>query len=79
MMPTAEKQLTKMEKWRCIPFRTTHPNYQTERPWNPTRHFIWRMAGGADTDEEYCSDDDYYLVLIDTAVLKRRLNIQDST
>ncbi|KAJ2987528.1 hypothetical protein HDV02_006081, partial [Globomyces sp. JEL0801] len=38
---------------------------------------IWRMAGGAETDEEYCSDDED-LSPVDTAALKRRFNIQDS-
>jgi hypothetical protein len=38
---------------------------------------IWRMAGGAETDEEYCSDDED-LGSVDTAALKRRFKIQDS-
>ena len=38
---------------------------------------IWRMAGGAETDEEYCSDDED-LVPVDTAALKRRFKVQDS-
>ena len=38
---------------------------------------IWRMAGGAETDEEYCSDDED-LGPVDTAALKRRFKIQDS-
>ena len=41
---------------------------------------IWRMAGGAEPDEEYCSDDDE-VAPVDTAALKRRFNIpaQDSS
>jgi hypothetical protein len=39
---------------------------------------IWRMAGGAEIDEEYCSDDEE-LGPVDTAALKRRFNIQDSS
>ncbi len=35
------------------------------------------MAGGAETDEEYCSDDED-LVPVDTAELKRRFKVQDS-
>ncbi|KAL5032885.1 hypothetical protein RTP6_000921 [Batrachochytrium dendrobatidis] len=42
-----------------------------------TACMIWRMAGGAETDDEYCSDDDD-LVPVDTAALKRRFKIQDS-
>jgi hypothetical protein len=38
---------------------------------------IWRMAGGAETDEEYCSDDEDF-VPVDTAALKRRFKVQDS-
>jgi hypothetical protein len=38
---------------------------------------IWRMAGGAETDEEYCSDDED-LVPVDTAELKRRFKVLDS-
>ena len=38
---------------------------------------IWRMAGGAEKDEEYCSDDED-LVPVDTAALKRRFKVQDS-
>ncbi len=38
---------------------------------------IWRMGGGAETDEEYCSDDED-LGSVDTAALKRRFKIQDS-
>jgi hypothetical protein len=38
---------------------------------------IWRMAGGAEPDKEYCSDDDD-LAPVDTAALKRRFNVQDS-
>ena len=37
---------------------------------------IWRMAGGAETEEEYSDDED--LIPVDTAALKRRFNIQDS-
>ena len=40
---------------------------------------VWRMAGGAEPDDEYCSDDDdYNPVPVDTAALKRRFNIRDS-
>ena len=39
---------------------------------------IWRMAGGAEPDDEYCSLDDDDLVPVDTAALKRRFNIHDS-
>ncbi|KAJ3359365.1 hypothetical protein HDU91_004944, partial [Kappamyces sp. JEL0680] len=42
-----------------------------------TACLIWRLAGGADPDEEYCSDDDD-LGPVDTQALKRRFNIQDS-
>ena len=35
------------------------------------------MAGGAEIDEEYCSDDED-LGSVDTAALKRRFKIQDS-
>ncbi|KAJ8326386.1 hypothetical protein O5D80_005140 [Batrachochytrium dendrobatidis] len=42
-----------------------------------TACMIWRMAGGAETDDEYCSDDDD-LVPVDTAALKRRFKLQDS-
>jgi hypothetical protein len=38
---------------------------------------IWRMAGGAETDEEYCSDDED-VVPVNTAALKRRFKVQDS-
>jgi hypothetical protein len=38
---------------------------------------IWKMAGGAEKDEEYCSDDED-LGSVDTAALKRRFKIQDS-
>jgi hypothetical protein len=38
---------------------------------------IWRMAGGAETDEEYCSDDED-LGSVDTVALKRRFKIQYS-
>ena len=38
---------------------------------------IWRMAGGAETEEEYCSDDEDS-VPVDTAALKRRFKIQVS-
>ena len=37
---------------------------------------IWKMAGGAETDEEYCTEDED-LVPVDTAALKRRFNIRD--
>ena len=43
-----------------------------------TACLIWRLAGGAEVDEEYCSDDDDEMVPVDTAALKRRFNIQDS-
>jgi hypothetical protein len=41
---------------------------------------IWRMAGGAETDYEYCSDDDE-LGPVNTAVLRKRFNppSQDSS
>jgi glutamate synthase (NADPH/NADH) large chain len=42
-----------------------------------TACLIWRMAGGAEPDEEYCSDDDD-LALVDTAALKRRFKVQGS-
>jgi len=38
---------------------------------------IWRMAGGAEPEEEYCSDDED-LTPVDTAALKRRFKVQDS-
>jgi hypothetical protein len=38
---------------------------------------IWRMAGGAEPEEEYCSDDDE-LKPVDTAALKIRFGVQDS-
>jgi predicted GTPase len=38
---------------------------------------IWRVAGGAETDKEYCSDEEH-LVPVDTAALKRRFKVQDS-
>jgi hypothetical protein len=38
---------------------------------------IWRMSGGAEPDEEYCSDDED-LDPVDTAALKRRFKVQDS-
>jgi hypothetical protein len=37
------------------------------------------MAGGAEPDDEYCSDDEDDLGPVDTAALKRRFNIQDSS
>jgi hypothetical protein len=36
------------------------------------------MAGGADSDDDYCSDDEDELGPVDTAALKRRFNIHDS-
>jgi hypothetical protein len=42
-----------------------------------TACLIWRMAGGAESDEEYCSDDDE-MMPVNTAELKRRFNIKDS-
>ena len=42
-----------------------------------TACLIWRMAGGAEPDEEYCSDDDD-LGPVDTAALRKRFKIQDS-
>jgi hypothetical protein len=42
-----------------------------------TACLIWRMAGGAASDKEYCSDDDN-LGSVDTAALRKRFNIQDS-
>jgi hypothetical protein len=46
--------------------------------YHKTACLIWRMAGGAESDNEYCSDDDQDLVMVDTAALKRRFKIQDS-
>jgi hypothetical protein len=37
---------------------------------------IWRMASGAGTEEEYCSDDED-LVPVDNAAMKRRFKVQD--
>jgi hypothetical protein len=58
-------------------------NNQTKLPNRKALEFhkaaclIWRMAGGAENDEEYCSDDED-LVPVDTAALKRRFKVQDS-
>jgi hypothetical protein len=58
-------------------------NYLTKFPNRNALEFhkaacmIWRMAGGAETDEEYCSDDEDW-GSVDTAALKRRFKIQDS-
>jgi hypothetical protein len=43
-----------------------------------TACLIWKMAGGAEPDEEYCSDDDDDCEPVDTAALKRRFKIQGS-
>jgi hypothetical protein len=37
------------------------------------------MAGGAEFDNDNCSDDEEDLGKVDTAALKRRFNIQDSS
>lgn len=42
-----------------------------------TACMIWRMVGGDETDEEYCSDDED-LGAVGTAALKRRFKVQDS-
>jgi len=47
--------------------------------YHKTACLIWRMAGGAESDYEFCSDDDEDLGKVDTAALKRRFNIQDSS
>lgn len=58
-------------------------NHTTKLPnrnaleFHKTACLIWRMAGGAEIDEEYCSDDED-LVPVDTAALKRRFRVQDS-
>lgn len=69
----AEKQFKPMEKWPCISL----PNRQALE-FHKTACLIWRMAGGADSDYEYCSDDED-LGPVDTAALKRRFKVQDST
>jgi hypothetical protein len=55
---------------------TKLPNREALK-FHKTACLIWRMAGGAEPDEEYCSDDDD-LGPVDTATLKRRFKIQDS-
>ncbi|KAI8897081.1 hypothetical protein BC833DRAFT_595034 [Globomyces pollinis-pini] len=55
--------------------RTKLPNRQALE-FHKAACMIWRMAGGAETDEEYCSDDED-LVPVDTAALKRRFKVQD--
>ena len=42
-----------------------------------TACLIWKMAGGADPDYEYCSDEDDGLGVVDTLALKKRFKIQD--
>ena len=56
---------------------TNLPNRQALE-FHKTACLIWRMAGGAEPDEEYCSDDED-LGPVDTAALKRRFKVQDST
>jgi hypothetical protein len=63
-------------------FIKTDPNLQPNRKAlesHKTACLIWRMAGGAESDDEYCSDDEEYLGIVNTAALKRRFNIQDSS
>ena len=36
---------------------------------------IWRMAGGAEPDEDYCSDDEDVDPVVDTAALRKRFNL----
>ena len=43
-----------------------------------TACLIWRMAGGAESVDEHCSDDEEDLGIVDTAALKSRFNIKDS-
>jgi hypothetical protein len=63
-------------------FINTDPNLLPNRKaleFHKTACFIWRMAGGAECDNDYCSDDEEDLGKVDTAALKRRFNIQDSS
>jgi hypothetical protein len=55
---------------------TTLPN-RNALEFHKAACLIWRMAGGAEMDEEYCSDDED-LGPVDTAALKRRFKVQDS-
>jgi len=54
------------------------PNRQVLE-FHKTACLIWRMAGGAEPDEEYCSDDEQGPV--NTAALRKRFNFpaQDSS
>ena len=56
--------------------QTILPN-RSALEFHKTACLIWRMAGGAEPDEEYCSDDDL-VPPVDTAALKRRFRVQDS-
>ena len=50
--------------------RTKQPN-RNALEFHKAACLIWQMAGGAETDDEVCSDEDE-LVPVDTAALKRR-------
>ena len=58
---------------------STLPN-RNALEFHKTACLIWRMAGGAEPDEEYCSDDEDEFVPVNTAALRKRFNIpaQDS-
>jgi hypothetical protein len=61
-------------------FVENYPNKLPNRnalEFHKTACMIWRMGGGAETDDEYCSDDED-VGPVDTAALKRRFQIQDS-
>jgi hypothetical protein len=63
-------------------FIKTDHNLQPNRKaleFHKTACIIWRMAGGAECDDDYCLDDEEDLGTVDTATLKRRFNIQDSS
>ena len=58
---------------------TKQPN-RNALEFHKTACLIWRMAGGAEPDEEYCSDEDD-LVPVNTAALRKRFKVpaQDSS
>ena len=58
-------------------FVENNPNILPNRKaleFNKTACLIWRMAGGSEPDEEYCSDDDDQ-GLVNTAALRKRFNL----
>jgi hypothetical protein len=86
-------QLGKRTNWTCKDGRKAEENgemvlYFVEKnqatlpnrkalEFHKTACLIWRMAGGAEPEEEYCSDDDD-LKPVNTAALKIRFGVQDS-